>query len=79
MYLLPVYSQDYSYKVFSEDGIYVRNIKNDKYEPQENYDDDNPPVIENIDRKKSNDTNGDSRIDDLHNKNEQLLKELNNE
>ena len=35
--------------------------------------------IENIDRKKSNDTNGDSRIDDLHNKNEQLLKELNNE
>lgn len=31
LYLLPVYSQDYSYKVFSEDGIYVRNIKNDKY------------------------------------------------
>ena len=62
-----------------ENNIQYNNIKNDKYETQENYDDDNPPVIENIDRKKSNDTNGDSRIDDLHNKNEQLLKELNNE
>ena len=62
-----------------ENNIQHNNIKNDKYETQENYDDDNPPVIENIDRKKSNDTNGDSRIDDLHNKNEQLLKELNNE
>ena len=62
-----------------ENNIQYNNIKNDKYETQENYDDDNPPVIANIDRKKSNDTNGDSRIDDLHNKNEQLLKELNNE
>ena len=62
-----------------ENNIQYNNIKNDKYETQENYDDDNPPVIENIDRKKSNDTNGDSRIDDLHNKNEHLLKELNNE
>lgn len=62
-----------------ENNIQYNNMKNDKYETQENYDDDNPPVIENIDRKKSNDTNGDSRIDDLHNKNEQLLKELNNE
>ena len=31
LYLIPLYSQEYSYKVFGEDGIYERNIKNDKY------------------------------------------------
>ena len=30
LYLIPLYSQEYSYKVFGEDGIYERNIKNDK-------------------------------------------------
>ena len=28
LYLIPLYSQEYSYKVFWEDGIYERNIKN---------------------------------------------------
>ena len=31
LYLIPLYSQEYSYKLFGEYGIYERNIKNDKY------------------------------------------------
>lgn len=54
---------------------------NTKYEIQENYDDDTPPTIENVERNKgqqnSDIQNNNSRIDDLRSKKEQLLRELN--
>ena len=54
LYLLPVYSQDYSYKVFSEDGIYVRNIKNDKYTEKLvlKFKEKQPPYIEYYNNKR---------------------------